>query len=173
MLKELKHTPATVRGRRRQHRRRSAVIATIALLLVLLLALAAALWYVWWTGQHAEVKVSKVQPAPTREVAPPKVADNAPVGVSISVLTSPLSAGSNASITIRTKPKAACSIIVTYDNSEKSRDSGLVPKMADEYGVVSWSWSVESNRTKGKWPIDITCAENGKSGYMRGELVVQ
>lgn len=62
----------------------------------------------------------------------------------------------NASLAIRTCPEAACSITVTYAN-EISKDAGLLPKPADEFGVVQWTWTVESSRPVGKWPVDVTC----------------
>lgn len=172
MLGELKGSTYTKRGMRREKRRRTVSTVLITLLVFALLAVSAGLVYVWWTGSHTEVTVSPAVPVkkPTLPETP-KIADNSPVGVAISVFSSPIAAGSNAAITIRTKPKAACSIAVTYDK-DRSTDSGLVPKTADQYGVVGWSWTVESNRPAGKWPVDVTCALGDRSGYVRGDLVV-
>ena len=47
-----------------------------------------------------------------------------------------------------------------------------MPKTADEYGVVGWSWTVEANRSAGVYPVDITCARDGMSGYRRADLEV-
>ena len=172
MLRELKGSAHTASGKRRAARRRTISTIAIVLLVFALLLVSAGLIYVWYIGQHTEVKVTQNKSTLKRDVLPPPVRDDSPVGAAISVFTSPTAPGSNASITVRTKPKAACNIAVTYDK-DKSVDSGLIPKTADEYGVVSWSWTIEPNRPVGTWPVDITCALNGKSGYVRGDLVLK
>ena len=172
MLRELKGSAATVHGRRRAKRRRLAVTLTIITLLLLLLLLTLALGYVWYSGNHTKVDTTENKSLISSQPAkPPTVADNTPVGISVSVFSSPVVAGSNASIDIRTKQKAACTISVTY-GTQKSPDSGLVPKTADEYGVVAWSWKVEAFRPAGTYPVEIVCARDGKSGYYRADLVV-
>lgn len=172
MLRELKGSTTTTRGRRRAKRRRTATTIVVVVLVFLLLLAGLALLYVWYTGNETELPESAVKPsAPSQLTKPPEVADNVPVGVAVSALSSPIAAGSNASISIRTKQKAACNITVTY-GTEKSHDTGLVPKTADEYGVVSWSWTVEASRAAGTYPIDITCAKDDKSGYRQADLVV-
>lgn len=172
MLRELKGTSATVHGRRRARRRSLAVTVTIVILVLLPILMSAGLWYVWYSGQHTSVNVEENKSiAASKPVAPPVQADNTPVGVAQSMFTSPVVAGANSSITVRTKQKAACTITVTYGTDE-SLDTGLVPRTADEYGVVTWSWKVESNRAAGSYPVDIVCAKDGKSGYYRATLVV-
>jgi hypothetical protein len=100
-----------------------------------------------------------------------KAKPEGPVGVSVQVLTSPVKPGGNASMTIRTRPEAACSIRVTYKD-QLSTDGGLIPKTADEFGLVQWTWTVESSRPVGTWPVDVTCALGEESGYVRGDLEV-
>lgn len=171
MLRELKGSTHTPSGIRRAKRRRTFSTLLLILCIFILILACAGLVYIWWMGNHTEVKVAPVTIV-KKATEPPKVADNSPVGVAESVFTSPVVAGHNVSITVRTKPKAACSIIVTYNNKERSVDSGLVPKTSDEYGVVSWSWTVEASRPAGTWPVDITCAKDEKSGYYQAHLVV-
>jgi hypothetical protein len=130
--------------------------------------------YTWWMGRHAklapQVEAATVQDSrPFFEPTAPDPREN--VGVAIQALTSPLTPGSNASVSIRTFPDATCTITVTYNNV-KSTDSGLAGKTADEYGTIVWSWSVESNVPIGKWPVDITCIHHEKTGYVRGDLVI-
>ena len=129
-------------------------------------------------------KIKPVEQAatPTKVVAQqavtndPVVDENAPVGVATQTLTTPLRRGSNASISIKTRPKAACSIRVTYsltgDGDKVSHDGGLVPKDADQYGVVSWAWTVEAYRPLGSWPVEVTCAYKSKWGYGKSMLEV-
>lgn len=172
MLRELKGGPSTHKGQRRHRRKRLFWLVCSVVGVVALLALILVLLYVWYTGQHAKVQVSELRPKPINVLkAPAPIAENQNVGVYIIELTSPLTAGSNASVSIRTLPRSACSIDVVY-NGLKSVDIGLIPKDADEYGVVRWTWKVEQGQPVGKWPVNITCARNGSSGYMRGDLVI-
>ncbi len=96
---------------------------------------------------------------------------NAPVGVALASLTSPVKAGTNASISVRTNALAKCKISVTY-NGKVSTDSGLAPQAANEYGVAMWTWTVESTVPAGKWPVKVTCANSKKSGVVIGDLKV-
>ena len=173
MLRELKGSTATHRGRRRVKRRRLAVILTIVILLLLLTLMSVAVFYMWYTSNKTDVKPTAIQTTlQSTPVSPPKAAVDTPVGVAISTLSTPIASGSNASVSIRTKQAAACTITFTYANKEKSTDSGLMPKTADEYGVVSWSWSIEQNRPAGTYSLEITCARDGKSGYRQADVVV-
>lgn len=102
---------------------------------------------------------------------PPKPAPNAPVGVSISSLLSPVKAGSNTSVSIKTTPGAACSISVVYAG-RASDDSGLAPKKADDYGLAIWTWTVGAAVPVGTWPVKVTCVHHGKSGVVQDDLRV-
>jgi hypothetical protein len=53
-----------------------------------------------------------------------------------------------------------------------STDSGLAQKNADEYGLLSWTWTVEPTVPLGKWPVKISCAYDGKGAFVQGDLVV-
>lgn len=99
------------------------------------------------------------------------VAENAPVGASVQLLTSPVAPGSNASITIKTLPITNCTISVVYDKTA-SKDSGLAAKISDEFGSITWAWTVEPTVPVGKWPVTVTCARGKKSGVVIGDLVV-
>lgn len=172
MLRELKNSPATYSGQKRLRRKRTAVVALSLSLALLVLTTLGALAYNWYNGQTAKVAIIDEPSKLTNVVAKPKaIAQNQAVGVYIISLSTPVAAGMNASTTIRTLPESACSIEVLY-NGMKSTDIGLSPKVADEYGSVSWSWTVETGQPAGKWPVNITCAKNDSTGFMRGDLVV-
>jgi hypothetical protein len=80
----------------------------------------------------------------------------------IASLTSPVKPGATASLTAQTIPGAACTIKV-YTKSGTSSAKGLVPKVADGSGRVSWTWKVGPNTTPGTWRIVITAAVNGQT----------
>jgi len=141
---------------------------------LLVLIVAGGIGYIWYTGQNnsdeiassdTTVKASK----PTTVIAPVKTAENAKVGASIQELTSPVLPGDNSSITVKTNPDAKCTISVIYDKTP-STDSGLLPKVADEYGIASWTWTVEKSAPLGKWPVKVTCAKGKMSGVVIGDL---
>jgi hypothetical protein len=106
-------------------------------------------------------------PAPTRTPAPivptntvaPVLPTNTAPAVSdfqeLVSLTSPVSAGAYATITVRTTPGASCSIVVYY-KSGPSTAQGLGPKTAGGDGICSWTWKVGTRTTPGTWSIVVT-----------------
>src|SRR3989454_9021869 len=56
-------------------------------------------------------------------------------------LSSPVSPGNPASITIKTVASARCQITVQY-LSGPSKAKGLIPQTADSQGQVTWTWLV-------------------------------
>lgn len=115
----------------------------------------------------AEAKVTT--PAVFRK--PPKPPADAVVGAAVQSVLSPVAAGANSSITVATTPGAKCTIEVKYNNVA-STDSGLAPKTADDYGRVTWSWTVEKTAPAGKWPIEVLCSRNKHSGMVRSVIEV-
>jgi hypothetical protein len=107
-------------------------------------------------------------PAIVKPVAP---GANDAEGVSVETLTSPVAAGSNASLSASTDAGSNCNIVVSY-NGVISTDSGLAPKNSDAYGTVSWTWTVASTVPVGTWPIKVTCAYHGRSGVVDDSIQV-
>ena len=157
-------SPQTIRKRKK--RKRNMVITTIVILILVILILLFGIWYIWWSGQKNVVTPEPVPQKTIKVEEKPKADPVGPVSVSEQVFSSPVAQGGNSSVTIRTRAQAACNISVTY-NDEKSNDTGLIPKVADEFGTVQWTWTVESSRPVGKWPVDITCGLGKESGYHR------
>jgi hypothetical protein len=130
--------------------------------------------YVYISGRHepaTAVKTVKSTPLPT-SLKPKKPAANAPEGVALQSLTSPVKAGENTSITIKTLPTSTCTVAVTYSNGAVSRDSGLSAKKADDFGIVTWAWTVEPAVPAGTHHVKVTCAYNGRTGVFIGNLEV-
>ena len=75
--------------------------------------------------------------------------------ITLVYLTSPVSAGSTATIKIHGKPGIEYNITVYY-KSGASRAAGLEPKISDSSGNVSWSWIVGSKTSTGTFKIVIT-----------------
>ncbi len=95
-----------------------------------------------------------------------------PLQIRVVSLTSPVSPGDDASITIQTTPNASCSITVIY-KSGPSRARGLFPQTADSGGRVTWTWRVGTRTTPGRWPIIVTCSAGGRQGTLETAFVVR
>ena len=106
--------------------------------------------------------------SPLNPVAP---AANAPEGVALQSLITPVMAGQNTTLQALTNPGSTCTITAVYNNVA-SHDSGLAPKTADAYGLVSWTWTVDSTAPVGTWPATVTCVYHGRSGVLIGNLQV-
>lgn len=131
-----------------------------------------ALAYTWFDGKYGEppkVATMPTKPAPTR--APTKASPTGRIGASVQFITSPIVPGENATITVRTNADANCTIKAEY-NKVPAKDSGLMPKKADEFGMVTWGWTVPVGTPLGKWPVTVTCANLKNSGMVIGDLVV-
>ncbi len=87
-------------------------------------------------------------------------------------VSSPVSRGDDATITVQTTPKASCMITVRY-KSGPSRARGLGPQEADAQGRVTWTWRVGSRTTPGKWPVTVTCSSGGRQGTLETSFVVR
>jgi hypothetical protein len=92
--------------------------------------------------------------------------------VKLTSLTSPASAGSNATIAVNTAANAKCQITVHY-KSGPSKAQGLFPKSADNQGQVSWTWKVGTNTTPGTWPISVICSSGVLSGMLKTSFAVR
>ncbi len=162
------------RTMRREQRKKSVQRTSTSVLVLAVLALGAGMAYTWYTGQQQSALAN--QPAPERTtraiIKPQKVASDARVGASVQTVTPEVKPGENASLSIRTNPEAECSIVVKY-GTVNAVDSGLAPKLADEFGVASWSWTVAASTPAGKWPADVTCKNKKHSAMVRAELLIK
>jgi hypothetical protein len=144
-----------------------------ALVLLILLVVAGVLYTLLAYNGDAKVKPAAKSAAATREpvVKPRKPSPKAKEGVAVELITSPVNAGSNASLNARTNAGSKCSILVTYAGA-KSTDSGLNDKKTDDFGSVSWSWTVSSGVPAGTWPVKVTCTYHGRTGVVQTDLKV-
>ena len=94
------------------------------------------------------------------------------VAVELVSLTTPVAPFTDATLTAKTVPGAACTIVVLY-KSGPSRARGLVPQDANSRGQVSWTWRVGSNTTPGRWPVIVRCSVRDDVGELRTLLEVR
>lgn len=88
--------------------------------------------------------------------------NNSTSNISLVSLTSPVSRGNNATISIKGLPNTAYDIDVMY-SSGASKASGLEDKTSDSEGNVSWTFKVSSNVKVGTYEVKITDGENSVS----------
>lgn len=94
------------------------------------------------------------------------------VEIKVISLTSPVSPGNPASMTIKTVANAGCRITVQY-LSGPSKAKGLAPKTANSQGQLTWTWLVGSRTTPGTWPIVVTCSKGQIQGSLKTSFMVQ
>lgn len=151
----------------------------LSIFIILLVFVVAGALYTWFMGKQQPPQQAVISqeetPAPT--IKAPVVAPDAIVSVSAQSVTTPVKPGDNASIVVKTNPEATCTITVTYgevgEEEKQSDDSGLIKKVSDEFGIVSWAWTVEADRPQGTWPIEVTCANIKNSAYLKSDLVIK
>ena len=161
---------------RKQRVLRSLRNAAISFLVLLFLAVGGGAAYVWYIGEYSppdQAAMAKpVEPIVHREAQRPKHDPKMPFGASVQMLSTPVLPGDNADITIKSVDDVTCKIVVEL-NKIPLKDSGLADKKTDEYGIVSWSWTIPENAPLGKWPIDVTCTSTAKkSAMVRGYLEI-
>jgi hypothetical protein len=113
-----------------------------------------------WAEIHPVWQVSTT-PAPSPSPAPsppPSPTTIAPVGgVRILSVTSPVPAGSTATLIAQTSPQAACNLSVTLPSGRQSQSQGLGPATADASGRVQWTWRTGSSTNPGTATATVTC----------------
>ena len=80
-------------------------------------------------------------------------------------LTSTVRHGADASLTIKTSPRADCGITVVYSSGPSSA-AGLVPRETDATGKAKWSWKVGTRTAPGTYPITISCVLGDRFGEL-------
>ena len=146
----------------------------LSVVILVVLFVLAGVAYTLFTGQSGPAPAKTTSKSAQAAYSAPKPvapAPNAPVGVSVDSLLSPVSAGSNTSLEVQTTPTASCAVSVVY-NGVASTDSGLAPKAADAYGVAGWTWTVGAAVPAGSWPITVTCSYHSKSAVVKTSLQV-
>jgi hypothetical protein len=125
------------------------------------------------TSQATPRPTAKPAPKPTPKPAPKPTSKpvSSTLKVAVTSFTSSVSPGEYATIAVRTKAGASCSIVVEY-KSGPSKAQGLGPEKANSSGLASWTWLVGSRTTHGSWPVTVTCSSGGKSASAHASLGV-
>lgn len=160
---------------KREQRRQSIKRAFNTFLVLGILAAGAGMAYTWYMGKQ-KPEAAAMQSAPVSHgpavFKPPKIPSDAKIGTAIQMNTTEVKAGENASMSVRTNPEADCMIVVKY-GTVVAKDSGLILKQADEYGMVDWAWSVPVGTPPGKSSVEVTCKNKKYSSVVIGDMVVK
>ncbi len=154
---------------------KSARNVALSAVVLFMMAFAGGIGYTFYMDSNSEPKA--VAAAPVSSTAQPSVikpvqpAADAKESAAVEAFTSMVAVNTNASISVKTNAGSACTIMVLYNNLP-AKDSGLVPKLADDFGNVTWSWTVGPDTPLGMWPININCAYHGKSAFVQAQLDV-
>ena len=148
----------------------------IGVVVIAVLLVGGGLAYTYFLGPDGsqaaqEAEKQAAAPVPNQAIKPSKPSANTPASASIAALLSPVAPGDNTSVTIKTVPTAKCTVAVSY-GTIAAKDSGLAAKNADEFGTATWSWTVDKAAPLGTWPVKVTCAYNGRTAFVQGDLVV-
>jgi competence protein ComEC len=116
------------------------------------------------TTDGNEYSITSTRKIPTQTPTTLPLTTQPPTELFINVvtLTSPISAGGMASLTVNTLPGAACTITV-YLKSGPSQAAGLGPQTSGGDGSVTWTWKIGSRTTPGTWRIVVTTNLNDHS----------
>ncbi|MGB3023218.1 MAG: hypothetical protein WBB39_00220 [Candidatus Saccharimonadales bacterium] len=162
-----------VKGRARRQAASHAKKIGIIILVVIIIFIVIGIIYTWLVGRQSSTILNDKPAGSGPQIRKPFAPDpDAAVGVAVQLMNSPLRPGENAMVSIRTLPGAVCTIKVEY-NKLPVVDSGVIEKLADDYGVATWSWTVSADAPPGNWPVDITCKRNARSGYLHLDFEVK
>lgn len=89
------------------------------------------------------------QPPPTAAPTQAPVPTQAPAGIVLVSLSSPISAGSDASLVVQVAPGAACFLSYRTPSGTDSSAQGLGAATANGEGRCGWSWRIGSNTNPG------------------------
>ena len=103
---------------------------------------------VGWIPSEFLAEVRETGPRPTPTPAPPTI--------QVTDLTSPVGRGEEATLTILSRPGLRCEVRVFLSGPATAPRRGLEPKVADERGECSWTWTVPPETIVGTWRYRVT-----------------
>lgn len=142
---------------------------------LLVLLLAAGVVYVKYTDSRSSPMPTATAQIPSQNsgvVKPLPTAKNAPEGVSLDVITSPVARGTQATVEINTDSGSTCTMGIMFKQNIVSPITGVAPQATNAYGSVAWTWTLSNQTPLGTWPVKVTCVYRGRSGVVEGNLTV-
>ena len=100
---------------------------------------------------------------------PSPVAAAMQLPLSLVALTSPVTRGHDARVTVQTAPHTQCMLLVHYKSASTTVNLA-VPKRSDNRGQVSWTWRVTPDVTPGTWPLTVHCSDESHGNVIQTRL---
>jgi len=145
----------------------------LTMLVIVGLMIGGAAVYLVFLGGTSATPVSEATQATSSEPRKPaQPGANAKEGVAIEAMPQSVNVGETMSVIALTNATSRCVIAVDPTVVAKT-DKGLQPKIADDYGTVSWSWRVKSYASVGSKTLWITCTYHGRTGMVQGLFKVE
>ncbi len=107
------------------------------------------------SGDTQSVAGGSSDPAPQPTDVPTTATTDPQIAVKIISVTSPVSPGSTITLFAQTEPGAICEVDTGYKLSANEAKT-LYPKQAEASGLISWTWTVDSSATPGKYAVTIS-----------------
>lgn len=101
-----------------------------------------------WILSELLLEERVVGPRPTPTPVPPQI--------QVTEISSPVGRGQAATLTIVTRPGLRCEVRVLLFGPAVAPRRGLDPKVADERGECSWTWTVPDETAPGTWRYAVT-----------------
>jgi len=141
-----------------------------AVLTLVVIVFLAGFVYVYYSDQSPSNKTTKNTNSAYKPISPPPASNPAsPEGVSLDSISSPVKAGSLASVSVQTDNTSTCNLTISYSPNQPT---ALKPATTDPYGVAEWNFIVPPSTPNGNYPIKITCTFNKKVGVYDTSLQV-
>ncbi|HVS58350.1 MAG TPA: hypothetical protein VHD60_01275 [Candidatus Saccharimonadales bacterium] len=157
---------------------RNAVISAVVLLV---LCIGIGEVYVMFTDNGsvpvAAASIQQTASASTGEIKPTKPAADIPESAAVEMATSPIAPGAPATVSVHTNPGSACSIAVVYKyDSQTARvpvnDPNLSPQAADDFGMVSWNWTIPEGAPLGAGRATVVCTYHTRHAMVIADLYI-
>lgn len=166
--------PELPRGKRAVRALRNAALGTVGVLAILVGAGAAYTYFMGGSGSmQSATPVAVTAPDPTAGmVKPRKPSPKVPESASVQFISSPVKRGGAASLSVQTLPASSCTVIVDHEHIAVPM-AGLKKKTADDFGTVSWDWTIPKSMPSGTSTATVMCSYKERSAMVQGDIVVQ
>lgn len=153
---------------------RNALIGVVVLAALLVGAGAGYTYFMGGNGSMpTSTPVAVTAPDPTAGmVKPRKPSPKVPESASVQFVTTPVKPGGAVSLSVRTLPASSCTIIVDHKHVAITI-AGLHKETADDFGTVSWDWTMPKTMPIGPATATVTCSYQGRSAVVTGDITVQ
>jgi hypothetical protein len=142
---------------------------TKAILILIFVCLILGVAYVYLVDKTKPLPPKTVSSSDDQAISPlppatPPSATSAE-GVALQAMTTPVQLGAVFYLSAETNAGSLCTAYIDYPGTDGT-DPNLSNQEANEYGNVTWTWTVPAKAPPGTWPLTVTCYYHGRSGVV-------